>query len=214
EVGKFVHEAGDYRITYDVDDAQKVTFTFYVPPTPGMWSSDRSVYNLGLPSEHIRYGPYPLSWVDDFTYAIDSTEANPSFRTWYKSIERLLLRNRVIQPDHHFPAAGMQFGDLTTLTFKNGDALSTNFRGERLIFERVAQSLTPGHFVYKEVASPYLEINYMTHADETMEFWAGCGDDRTTRYTVKLSRRDNDRLYVYYAAGPTQSGSLDPLFQA
>ncbi|KAF4713652.1 hypothetical protein FOZ63_010803, partial [Perkinsus olseni] len=106
DVGKFVHETADYRITYDVNENHQATFTFWVPSPPGR-----------QPPEEFTHGPYLLSKTDTSTYAVEFDGSRASAHDWYKSIERLLLRNNVIDNDHPERYGGVQPGDLSVLTY-------------------------------------------------------------------------------------------------
>ncbi|KAF4689836.1 hypothetical protein FOZ60_001108 [Perkinsus olseni] len=211
DVGKFVHETEDYRITYGVDENHEATFTFWVPPTPGTWSPDGRSFSFSVirPSpEEFTHGPYPLSKTDRFTYAIDFEGPRASAHDWYKSIERLLLKNYVIDNDPTVPYGGIQSGDLTILTYTSGDSFSTSFRNEDIKFMRVGGSLTPGEYVFKEKAAPYLEVSYRIRSDGYGDMRVKCKRRRTSRLSFKLSRRTKGLQYDHYAVEPAGAGTL------
>ncbi|KAF4744843.1 hypothetical protein FOZ63_010524 [Perkinsus olseni] len=211
DVGKFVHETEDYRITYDVDENHEATFTFWVPPTPGRWSPDGKTYTFSIfrqPPEEFTHGPYSLSKTDNFTYAIEFGGPRASAHDWYKSIERLLLKNYVIDNDHSEPYGGIQAGDLTILTYTSGDSFSTSFRSEEIRFMRVGGTLTPGEYVFKEKAAPYLEVDYRIRSDGYGDMRVKCKKRRTSRLSFKLSRRTKGLQYDHYAVEPASGGTL------
>ncbi|KAF4651644.1 hypothetical protein FOZ61_010316 [Perkinsus olseni] len=211
DVGKFVHETADYRITYDVDENHEATFTFWVPSPPGRWSPDGTSNSSSVvrqPPEEFTHGAYPLSKTDTFTYAIDFDGSRASAHAWYKSIERLLLRNNVIDYDDSELYGGIQSGDLTVLTYTSGDSFSTSFRDEEIRFMRVGGSLTPGEYVFKEKAAPYLEVDYRIRSNGYGDMMVKCKRRRTSRLSFKLSHRTKGLQYDHYAVEPASGGTL------
>ncbi|KAF4737443.1 hypothetical protein FOZ62_026426 [Perkinsus olseni] len=206
DVGKFVHETADYRITYDVNENHQATFTFWVPSPPGRWSPDRSSYSFSVvrqPPEEFTHGPYLLSKTDTSTYAVEFDGSRASAHDWYKSIERLLLRNNVIDNDHPERYGGIQPGDLSVLTYTSGDAFSTSFQNEEIKFMRVGGSLIPGEYVFKEKVAHYLEVSYRIHLDGRGDMRFKCKKRRTSRLSFKLSHRTKGLQYDHYAVETT-----------
>ncbi|KAF4658241.1 hypothetical protein FOL46_007053 [Perkinsus olseni] len=201
DVGKFVHRAGDYRITYDVDENHEVTFTFWT-----------FTFEVG-PGEEFTHGPYSLSAARSSTYAIDFDGTRASAHDWYKSIERLLLKNYVIDYDHPEPYGGIQPGDLTVLTYTSGDSISSKFRREVIEFTRVAAKLTLGKYVFKDEDAPYSEKSYTIRPDKIVAIQAACGGPPTAKFAFKLVPGDAGLPYEHYALKSTQQGTLDDLRQ-
>ncbi|EER04410.1 hypothetical protein Pmar_PMAR029071 [Perkinsus marinus ATCC 50983] len=214
DVGRYVYQNGAYRITYDVNEEHQVKFTFWVPPPPGTWSPDGFIYTFPIgPGEEFTHGPYSLSELGSSTYAIDFDGAKASARDWYKSIERLLLRNSVIHHDPNVPYGGIQSGDLTVLTYTSGDSISTSFRDEDIDLMRVGGELTPGEYVFEDDEAPHFEISYVIRLDGIVGVQIACGGTPTTRFPFKLVRRGEGLPYVHYLLEPVGRYTLEDLRQ-
>ncbi|EER07805.1 hypothetical protein Pmar_PMAR022012 [Perkinsus marinus ATCC 50983] len=73
---------------------------------------------------------------------------------------------------------------------------------------RVGGSLTPGEYVFKQKAAPYLEVSYRIRSDEYGDMRVKCKERRTSRLSFKLSRRTKGLLYDHYAVEPAGAGTL------
>ncbi|KAF4689817.1 hypothetical protein FOZ60_001089 [Perkinsus olseni] len=213
-VGRYAHETRDYRITYDVNEEHQVYFTFWVPPPPGKWSPDGSTFIAPLgPGKEFAPGQYSLSEMGNHTYAIDFDGTRKSTHDWYKAIEHLLLRNKIIDYDPNVWYGGIQAGDLTVLTYTSGDSISTTFRNEDIDFMRVGGELTPGEYVFKDDEAPHFEISYAIRLDGIVGIQVACGGPPTTRFPFKLVRRDEGLPYVRYVLESAGIGTLEDLRQ-
>ncbi|KAF4714177.1 hypothetical protein FOZ62_030711, partial [Perkinsus olseni] len=94
--------------------------------------------------------------------------------------------------------AGIQTGDLTTLTYTSSDVFTTDFRNETIKFMRVAESFTPGVFEYAESVAFYFKLTYLIRDDGIVGIQASCNRRRTSQVPFRLSRRDKGRPYLYY----------------
>ncbi|KAF4711103.1 hypothetical protein FOZ63_026086 [Perkinsus olseni] len=118
---------------------------------------------------------------------------------------------RIWQPDDRYPSAGIEAGDMTTLTYTSGDTFTTSFRGEKIEFMREANNFAAGSFEYVEPVAPHLKLSYWI-------LWAGsvgievtCNGRSTGRRHFKLVRRDQGVHYVRYDVEPVGRGTLDDL---
>ncbi|KAF4736413.1 hypothetical protein FOZ62_019523 [Perkinsus olseni] len=110
------------------------------------------------------------------------------------------------------PYAGIQSGDLTTLTYTSGDTFTTDFRNETIEFMRVAESFTPGVFEYAEPVTPHFKLTYLIRDDGLIGIQASCNRRRTSQLPFRLSRRDKGVQYLHYELESAGTGTLDQLF--
>ncbi|KAF4686405.1 hypothetical protein FOZ60_005327 [Perkinsus olseni] len=152
----------------------------------------------GTPSRHLRnyFGPYPLSNIRDNTYTFDLSRI--SVMSWYESIKLQLQEAGDAKADE--PLAGIQTGDLTTLTYTSGDTLTTNFRNE---------------FEYYETKAPHLRLSYRVHSAGAVGIQASCdGGSITPRFVFKLTRPDWGMPYNVRSVGLTPPYALIQMVQS
>ncbi|KAF4670967.1 hypothetical protein FOL46_000533 [Perkinsus olseni] len=202
DVGRFVHVTGVHKMTFDVNEEGEAELLLMsrFPPPPG------SPKGKQLRILANRFGPYSLLKVGDSTHTYDL--ANRS-RTFYLTIAAHLREADAARA--HEPLAGIQTGDLTTLTYTSGDSFTTEFRNETIKFMRVAHSFTPGVFEYAESAAPYLKLTYLIRADGIVGIQASCNRRRTSQVPFKLSRRDKGVQYLHYDLESAGRGTVDQL---
>ncbi|KAF4683534.1 hypothetical protein FOZ60_009011 [Perkinsus olseni] len=152
------------------------------------------------------FGYYSLSRVSGHTYAVGS---DADVRSWYGSFAHQLRRADAARA--HETLAGIQTGDLTTLTYTSGDTFTIEFRDETIEFMRVAESFTPGVFEYAESVAPYFKLTYLIRDDGIVGIQASCNRRRTSQMPFRLSRRDKGRPYLYYELESAGRGTLDQL---
>ncbi|KAF4683462.1 hypothetical protein FOZ60_009051 [Perkinsus olseni] len=202
DVGRFVHRGGVYNITYDVNEEGQIFFGFTstAPPLPGS--------PAGTPPRYLGnyYGLYPLSKVGDNTYAVGP---RADVASWYGAITDQLQQLGVAKA--HEPLAGIQSGDLTTLTYTSGDTFTSNFRNETIEFKRIPYGLIAGEFEYSEAEAPHLKLHYRIRSNGAVGIQASCdGGSITPRFLFKLTRRDIGMPYSVRSLGMT---SLYPLIR-
>ncbi|KAF4704161.1 hypothetical protein FOZ63_021747, partial [Perkinsus olseni] len=123
--GTFTHDAGRWKMVFDINKDSNVVLTFEVPGKEPF---------VGV--------PFPLSG-GPLTYTLDdqgSFEAGlfEGVTLWHIGIRSLL------------PEANISPADLSVLTFGAFDFLSTTFEGRKIEFKRVEYDPTPGVFEYAE----------------------------------------------------------------
>ncbi|KAF4709892.1 hypothetical protein FOZ62_018941, partial [Perkinsus olseni] len=116
--GTFTHDAGRWKMIFDINKDSNVVLTFEVPGKEPF---------VGV--------PFPLSG-GPLTYTLDdqgSFEAGlfEGVTLWYIGIRSLL------------PEADISPADLSVLTFEAFDFLSTTFEGRKIEFKRVEHDPTP-----------------------------------------------------------------------
>ncbi|KAF4711889.1 hypothetical protein FOZ63_030082 [Perkinsus olseni] len=202
DVGRFVHRSGFFNITYDVNEKGQIMigFTSIGPPPPGSPAGTPPDFQGNF------FGYYSLSRVSGHTYAVGS---DADVRSWYGSFAHQLRRADAARA--HETLAGIQTGDLTTLTYTSGDTFTTEFRDETIEFMRVAESFTPGVFEYAESVAPYFKLTYLIRDDGIVGIQASCNRRRTSQMPFRLSRRDKGRPYLYYELESAGRGTLDQL---
>ncbi|KAF4723531.1 hypothetical protein FOZ63_004783 [Perkinsus olseni] len=209
DVGKFVHREAFFNITYDVNEEGQImiSFTSMAPPPPGSPAGTPPDFQGNY------FGYYSLSRVRGpltldrgHTYAVGP---DADVGSWYGSFAHQLRRADAERA--HEPLAGIQTGDLTTLTYTSGDSFTTEFRNETIEFMRVAHSFTPGVFGYAESVAPYFKLTYLIRADGIVGIQASCNRRRTSQVPFHLSRRDKGRPYLYYELESAGRGTLDQL---
>ncbi|KAF4725074.1 hypothetical protein FOZ62_030691, partial [Perkinsus olseni] len=125
--------------------------------------------------------------VGDNTYAFDLSRISVMY--WHESIKLRLQEAGDAKADE--PLAGIQTGDLTTLTYTADDALTTNFRNEVIEFKRIPYPFTPGEFEHYETKASHLRLSYRVHSTGAVGIQASCdGGSITPRFVFKLTRPD------------------------
>ncbi|KAF4657829.1 hypothetical protein FOZ61_004666 [Perkinsus olseni] len=205
--GNFVHRSGVYNITYRVDEQGQALFGFAstAPPPPGS--------PPGTPPRHLgnHFGPHPLSTAGDNTYGFDLSRI--SVMSWYESIKFQLQEAGDAKADE--PLAGIQTGDLTTLTYTADDTLTTNFRNEVIEFKRVPYPLIPGEFEHYGTEDPHLRLSYRVYSTGAVGIQASCdGGSITPRFVFKLTRPDWGMPYNVRSVGLTPPYALTQMVQS
>ncbi|KAF4758793.1 hypothetical protein FOZ63_011635 [Perkinsus olseni] len=182
DIGVFRYETEDYNFDIGITDDSRVIFAFsartrVTPDTP-----------VGTPLHHsFSLGTFPLSWGGGVTYDIDISSA--TIRDWYTSIGDYMVRAGQIEPDDHYPPAGIETGDFTTITYMSGDSLFTTFRGEKIEFIRVGRNLIAGTYEYHEDEPRNFKLSYDVDSDGSVYIQAECNGQSTARLPFKLVRR-------------------------
>ncbi|KAF4659538.1 hypothetical protein FOZ61_004667 [Perkinsus olseni] len=191
--GNFVHRGAVYNITFVMNEKGQIFFGFTstAPPPPGS--------PPGTPPRHLGnyYGLYPLSKIRDNTYAVNFSGASVG----------------VAGADE--PLAGIQTGDLTTLTYTADDTLITSFRKDTIEFKRVPYPFIPGEFEYYETKAPHLRLSYRVHSTGAVGIQALCdGGSITPRFVFKLTRPDWGMPYNVRSIGLTPPYALTQMVQS
>ncbi|KAF4712836.1 hypothetical protein FOZ63_030811 [Perkinsus olseni] len=132
---------------------------------------------------------------------------------WHESIKLRLQEAGDAKADE--PLAGIQTGDLTTLTYTADDALTTNFRNEVIEFKRIPYPFTPGEFEHYETKASHLRLSYRVHSTGAVGIQASCdGGSITPRFVFKLTRPDWGMPYNVSSVGLTPLHALVQMIQS
>ncbi|KAF4686028.1 hypothetical protein FOZ63_031090, partial [Perkinsus olseni] len=154
EVGEYVHEAEDFKMTSRVNEDHQVVFSFSARPKPG-FTPDRASIAFSMQT-------VPLSHIKGSTYSYNVGGANPpsSLTDLYTAIGRCFRTAGLDGSGSSFPPAGIQYGDLAFPIYRNDNSLTTYFRNKEILFMRVTRSWSPGKFVYRSPARPKVKLVY------------------------------------------------------
>ncbi|KAF4661475.1 hypothetical protein FOL46_005728 [Perkinsus olseni] len=200
-VGWFIHYAKDYHMYFTVDEKQKAhTFVF-------------NAYTRRGPNEEL-----PVTRVTDNVYSIGFSP--DVLRKWYTNIADSLYITGHVDSKDGFPPAGIQPGDLVTITQTSGDTYTTNFRGETIKLMRRSSDLeylNPGLFEYEEPVAPHLKLSVYVRYDETRRgvvrgsvgILVSCDGRPTSRFHFKLVPYENGKPYERYNVESAGRGTFD-----
>ncbi|KAF4703945.1 hypothetical protein FOZ62_004009, partial [Perkinsus olseni] len=223
-VGWFIHYAKDYHVYFTVDENQKAhsfVFNAYTWRGPGITPRTHHYYNSAdiddvLPDEGL-----PLTKVTGSVYSIGFPP--DVLRKWYANIADSLYTAGHVDSKDGFPPAGIQPGDLVTITQTSGDTYTTKFRGETIELlrkSRVLRFLEPGLFEYDEPVAPHLKLSVYVRYDETRRgvelgsvgILVACDGRPTSRFHFRLVE-DIDKPYQRYNVESAGRGTFDQLIQ-
>ncbi|KAF4728462.1 hypothetical protein FOZ62_022853 [Perkinsus olseni] len=208
-VGWFIHYAKDYHMYFTVDLNQTafvhtIYFNAYTRRGPGITPRTRDLHHPTHINDFdggIDLG-FPLTKVTD---NVSSIGFPPDvLREWYARIANSLYLAGHVDSKDGFPPAGIQPGDLVTITQTSGDTYTTNFRGETIKFMRRSgdlKYLTSGFFEYEEPVAPHLKLSVYVRYDKT-------------RRGVDLGLvEDTKKPYQRYNVEPAGRGTFDQFIQ-
>ncbi|KAF4724240.1 hypothetical protein FOZ62_026374 [Perkinsus olseni] len=220
EVGTFGYKNDAYSITVGVDDKYRVGVSFGAfdrctpdsPKGPPPFCGEDTSFTPWTPegvrpfSHAFTTFWFSLMEVTNITYTI-----NLPVRHWYKDVGTCLALAGQVMPDDRYPPAGIEAGDMTTLTYTSGDTFTTSFRGEKIEFMREAHNFAAGSFEYVEPVAPHLKLSYWILRYDSVGIEVTCNGRSTGRRHFKLVRRDKGVRYVRYDVEPVGRGTLDDL---
>ncbi|KAF4728463.1 hypothetical protein FOZ62_022854 [Perkinsus olseni] len=220
-VGWFLHFSKDYHMYFNVMEnqtAENFAFNAYTRRGPGITPRTTDYYNPTNIHEVIPDGVFPLTEVADNVYSIGFPP--DVLRKWYTNIADSLYTAGHVDSKDGFPPAGIQPGDLVTITQTSGDTYTTNFRGETIEFLRrsdVIEYLKPGLFEYEEPVAPHLKLSVYVRYDGEYRFQhqgsvgilIACDGRPTSRFHFKLVPDENDKPYQRYNVESAGRGTFD-----
>ncbi|KAF4683970.1 hypothetical protein FOZ60_008380 [Perkinsus olseni] len=168
DVGWFIHYAKDYHVHFTVDENQTASlfvFNAYARRGPAITPGSRQALH---PTIEIR-DEVPVTRVTDNVYSIDFPP--DVLRKWYTNIADSLYTAGHVDSKDGFPPAGIQPGDLVTITHTSGDTYTTNFRGETIELLRKSRGLRyyqSGLFEYEEPVAPHLKLSVYVRFEKTV----------------------------------------------
>ncbi|KAF4726845.1 hypothetical protein FOZ62_012121 [Perkinsus olseni] len=109
---------------FDINDDHEANFIFKAHPRSGVTPKGSTSFSTGM---------VPLGNLFDSDYLFALGKRGPGYADHtdlYNAIGHSLGNAGVVKPDGSFPPAGIQYGDLTFLTYPDSDHISTYFQGE------------------------------------------------------------------------------------
>ncbi|KAF4725008.1 hypothetical protein FOZ62_004415, partial [Perkinsus olseni] len=179
-VGRYIHDAGDFRIVYNVNRENRVMLTFTVPGGQPFRSSE-------LP---LRGGPS--------RYTVDFRFRPFGVQRWYTPIRR------------RWPKADIQRGDLVTLDYEGIESFNATFQGQELRFVIETQSLIPAVYTYRAFKyGAHLQLSFFVEAAGEVIIRVGCGRGKTVRESFRLEKHEIPlpsltTPFVLYSVNPAE----------
>ncbi|KAF4722402.1 hypothetical protein FOZ63_001863, partial [Perkinsus olseni] len=221
-VGWFFYKGKDYDAFFVVNEnqtAENFAFNAHTRRGPGIIQRTSSSHNLAFPDLE---GALPVTKVKCTVYSIGFPL--DVLHNWYTRIAESLYTAGHVDSINGFPPAGIQPGDLVTITQTSGDTYTTNFRDETIEFRRRSmdlQYLKPGLFEYDEPVAPHLKLSVYVRYDETRRDVArgsvgvlvACDGRPTSRFHFRLVQDDNDKPYQRYNVESAGRGTFDQFRQ-
>ncbi|KAF4738261.1 hypothetical protein FOZ62_025302 [Perkinsus olseni] len=203
DVGKFVHQAPDFKATYDVNEQHEVSVTFTVKGGPKYTIIEGEAVLRSVVDDEYTLGPHKLVGTPKpSTYAMDNQNLL-SLDVIAAPLQRALIDYGV----------GDGFGtikpsDMTELTYTSADTFTTTLGSRRLLFTRDAYDLVEGDFVYKDPIAPHHEMTYTIRDDGILGIRVKCGKHRASSGPLKLVPRYHDKRRIRYEVESTGRGNL------
>ncbi|KAF4681437.1 hypothetical protein FOZ60_012089 [Perkinsus olseni] len=175
--GTFVHDAGRWKMTFDIDKDNNVVLTFEVPGKEPF---------VGMPFP-LSGGPGTYTLVDEVVLEAGLFEG---VTLWHIGIRSLL------------PEADISPADLSVLTFEAFDFLSTILEGRKIEFKRVEHDPTPGVFEYAEPTNSRYNITLIVYADGQLNIDVQCGNIHGARATFTVNEDKYAQLFGGHQVRP------------
>ncbi|KAF4681717.1 hypothetical protein FOZ60_011682 [Perkinsus olseni] len=192
-VGWFVHKGKDYDMQFIVNEdqtAENFAFTGYFTRGPPRTTLD----NFAYPDLD---GALPVTEVKDNVFSIGFS--SDALHQWYTKIAGILYTTGHADSSSLWtsPPAGIQPGDLVTITQVSGDACTTSFRGKTIEFMRrsgTLEYLRSGLYEFEEPVAPRLKLSVYVRRDRgrrsqarvSVGILVACDGRPTSRFLFKL----------------------------